>query len=161
MRRLLASTIVVASLLLIAGSASATPNFPPEMNGHLTLGYEPPCSVCHLNGVTGLGTVTTPFGVSMRARGCVANDTGSLDTALDALAAEGTDSDSDGVGDIQELKDGTDPNVAGGAGASTLKPVYGCGGGDLTAPIRPSVVGGLIGLLAIGLVTRRRRQPHR
>ena len=49
----------------------------------------------------------------MRARGLVAQNLGSLDTALDALAAENTDSDGDGVPDIDELKAGTDPNVGG------------------------------------------------
>ncbi len=68
--------------------------------------------------------MTTPFGTSMRARGLVAQNTQSLDTALDALAAEHTDSDGDGVGDIDELKAGTNPNSAGGG--VVPPPTYGC-----------------------------------
>lgn len=154
-----------ALLALLAGTflaraAAATPNFPGEIQNHLSLGYQPACAVCHLNGVTGLGTVTTPFGVSMRNRGCVANNTGSLDTALDALSAEMTDSDGDGTGDIAELVAGTDPNVAGGSSGSTLTPVYGCGGGDLLYPTSPSAIAGVLGSLGLAglvLVARRRR----
>ena len=45
----------------------------------------------------------------MMSRGLVAQNLASLDTALDALAAEHTDSDGDGVPDIDELRTGSDP----------------------------------------------------
>jgi hypothetical protein len=110
--------------VLACGLARASSVYPPEIRSHLALSYTPDCSVCHANGQTGFGTVTTPFGTSMRSRGLVAQNLGSLDTALDALAAEGTDSDHDGTGDIDELKAGTDPNAAGGS--SVPPPSYGC-----------------------------------
>src|SRR5262249_59260271 len=95
-----------------------------EIRAHLSLSYTPACTLCHNGRGGGFGTVTAPSGKSMRAGGLVAQNLGSLDTALDALAAEHTDSDGDGVGDIDELKAGSDPNVAGGGSAPP--PTYGC-----------------------------------
>jgi len=116
------------ALLLLAvlggGAAHASSIYPPEIRNHLSLSYTPDCSLCHANGQTGFGTVTTPFGTSMRSRGLVAQNIASLDTALDALAAERKDSDGDGVPDIDELKAGTNPNVAGGG--DVPPPSYGC-----------------------------------
>jgi hypothetical protein len=54
----------------------------------------------------------------LRSRGLVSQNLASLDTALDALDAERTDSDHDGVPVIDELKAGSDPNVAGGGSIS-------------------------------------------
>ena len=116
--------VLLAATVLASGLAHASSSFPPEIRSHLGLSYTPDCSLCHANGQTGFGTVTTPFGTSMRSRGLVAQNLSSLDTALDALAAEQKDSDGDGVGDIDELKAGSDPNVAGGG--SFPPPTYGC-----------------------------------
>jgi len=113
--------LVVA--VLAGGAAQASPTFPAEIRAHLGLSYTPPCTLCHNTPSGGFGTVTTPFGKSMMARGLVAENLQSLDTALDALAAEMTDSDGDGVPDIPELKNGTDPNVPGGGGTPVS---YGC-----------------------------------
>jgi len=110
--------------LLAGGLAHASSIFPTEVHAHLALSYTPDCVLCHNTPSGGFGTVTTPFGMSMRNRGLVAQSIPSLDTALDALTAEKTDSDHDGVPDIDELKAGTNPNVAGG-GAVT-PPSYGC-----------------------------------
>jgi hypothetical protein len=115
---------LVVATLLAAGLAQASSNYPAEVRAHLGLNYTPDCTLCHNVPSGGYGTVTTPFGTSMRARGLVAQNIRSLDTALDALAAEKTDSDGDGVPDIDELKAGTDPNAAGGG--AVPPPTYGC-----------------------------------
>ncbi|HUM12164.1 MAG TPA: hypothetical protein VLT82_14560 [Myxococcaceae bacterium] len=115
---------LVAITVLAGGLAHASSTFPAEVRSHLGLSYTPDCSLCHANGQTGFGTVTTPFGTSMRARGLVAQNIASLDTALDALNAEHKDSDGDGTPDIDELKAGADPNVAGGG--NVPPPTYGC-----------------------------------
>ena len=161
--RIFTTASVLFALGLVSSIATATPNFPGEIKNHLSLSYQPSCATCHLNGVTGLGTVTTPFGISMRNRGLAANDTGSLDTALDALSAEMTDSDGDGTGDIAELMAQTDPNVAGGSAGSALTPKYGCGGGDLIYPARPSAIAGIAAALGLGglVVLARRRAAFR
>ena len=115
---------VLLLAVLGGGAAHASSIYPPEIRNHLSLSYTPDCSICHANGQTGFGTVTTPFGMSMRSRGLVAQNIGSLDTALDALAAERKDSDGDGVPDIDELRAGTNPNLAGGG--DIPPPSYGC-----------------------------------
>lgn len=171
MRTKLACAAAVLTLAVLAAPARATPNFPPEIHNHLGLSYTPQCAICHANGVTGLGTVTTPFGQSMRGAGLVANDTTSLDNALDTLAAEHVSSVGDCVPDIEKLKEGLDPNVAapdagtcdagtvtrpGGAAHGEL-PRYGCGA--QIAPGAPAgasgAIGGCLALLA-GLLRRRR-----
>jgi hypothetical protein len=116
--------LAIALTVLAGGLAQASSIYPPEVRAHLSLSYTPACTLCHNNPGGGIGTVTTPFGKSMMSRGLVAQNIASLDTALDALSAERTDSDHDGVPDIDELKAQTDPNVAGG-GAVT-PPTYGC-----------------------------------
>jgi len=154
------------ALLLFAGRAQATSNFPPAMQTDLSLKAAPQCALCHTDGSAGgRGTVNTPFGISVRSHGLVAYDTTSLQTALTAMAADGTDSDGDCIPDITELKDGTNPNVADSGKtcgppvtASTDLPGYGCG-----AHIAPTSSPGaswigassLLGLLVIA--TRRRR----
>ena len=115
---------LLAVAVLAAGLAHASSIYPPEIRTHLSLSYTPDCTVCHDVPTGGFGTVTKPFGRSMMARGLVAQNLGSLDTALDALAAEKTDSDGDGVPDIDELKAQTDPNVAGGGAVAPIS--YGC-----------------------------------
>jgi len=116
--------LVLAFTVLAGGLAYGSSIYPPEIRAHLSLSYTPACTLCHNTPSGGFGTVTTPFGRSMMSRGLVAQNLASLDTALDALAAEHTDSDGDGVSDIDELRAGSDPNVAGGG--SVTPPTYGC-----------------------------------
>ena len=145
---------LAAVLLLAAAPALASQIFPAAVQTHLTLTYTPACALCHFNGVTGYGTVTTPFGKTLMARGALAGNEASMLGALDAMQTAATDSDGDGVSDIQELKNGTDPNVAQGADGGVgvvLPPIkYGCG-----ASVAPGVLAAL-GVLA--LVGRRRRR---
>ena len=141
--------LLVSSLL--AAPAAASPTFPAEIAAHLSA-PTPPCTICH-QGTPGLGTATTAFAEAMKARGLVPGDLTSLDTALDALAAESHDSNGNGVSDIDELKAGKDPN----AGATaTVTPTYGCVGSIAAAPPRAGAAVALV-LLALGL---RRRSRH-
>ena len=141
---------LAAAFLLAARPAHASATFPAEIQKQLGLSYTPSCALCHANGVTGLGTATTKFATSMKARGLVANDLASLDTALAALEAEGTDSDGDGVPDITELKNGTNPNGGG------VPPTYGCfsvtGQGLAGSPAA-------LWLLALAAALELRRRP--
>ena len=116
--------VFLVATVLAAGLARASSNYPAEIRAHLGLSYTPDCTLCHSVPTGGFGTVTTPFGTSMQARGLKAQNVQSLTTALDALAGEQTDSDGDGVPDIDELKAGTNPNVAGGG--TVPPPTYGC-----------------------------------
>lgn len=151
-------------LLLLAVPAWASDTFPPAIMNKYGLAEMPPelCALCHTNGITGLGTVNTPFGKAVRMHGLVAGDTASLNAALDAMATENVDSDGDGVTDVAELMAGTSPNVSaaptgggaggGGGGGTVLPPPrYGCGA---------SVVPGLLFFGAlVPLLRSRRRRP--
>lgn len=144
----LAFVLTFLGVALASTHARATPNFPPAIREDLGLGYEPSCSICHAGGVTERGTVTTPFGRALRERGLVADDTDSLKGALAALEKDGIDSDGDGVPDVEQLREGRDPNGTG------ERPTYGCSSTKSDAS-----TGGSLGvvLVAMLLVSRRRR----
>lgn len=146
--RLFPAITAAALLLLSATAAHATSNFPAAIRTHLSLTYDPACSLCHLNGATGRGTVTTPFGTALRTRGLVASDEASLNAALDKMAADKVDSDGNGETDIDALKAGHDPN-----GAAVPQAGYGCNASG-------SREGSLAAILVAGallLSSRRRR----
>lgn len=123
-------------VVLLAAPAWATDEFPPAISARYARANEPRCELCHTNGITARGTVTTPFGSALLGRGLAAYDVASLNAALDTLTTEMVDSDGDGVSDVEELANDTDPNkvpgaTGGGAGGGTGAGVgalrYGCG----------------------------------
>jgi hypothetical protein len=151
-------------LLLVASPAFATDTFPATIQAKYgTADLHPElCALCHTNGITGSGTVNTPFGRAMRMHGLMPNDVASLQAALDALAMEAVDSDGDGATDVAELMANTSPNVRnammgggpgggeGGGGGSTIvvpPPRFGCGA---------EVVPGLLFFAALLPLLRRR-----
>ena len=155
---------ILMGATMLASAALATPTFTGVMQTELGMSGPPPgvCAVCHLNGVTTTGTVTTPFGRALRMNGLMPNNDATLKAALAAVEAANTDSDMDGCTDIAELKampDPTNPNRAGdcgggdggtGGGTAVLGPIrYGCGASSVPGML------GLVGVLA--LITRRRR----
>ena len=154
---LLSKSVILLAGLVVATPALASDVYPARIQLELSLAAEPPCTTCHASDLGGFGTVVQPFGQSMMARGLVAGDEQSLVNALAALSAEGTDSDGDGVGDIDELIAGTDPNSAGGLAPP---PEYGCLG-NVTAGTRASPWP-LLPLAAFALLRRRAgcRSPH-
>lgn len=145
-----------AVVLLVARTASATPEFPDVIAEHLELASPPTCDLCH-TGSQARGTVRTPFGVSMRSRGAQAYDNDSVRTALDALAAENKDSDGDGMGDITELKEGSNPNGSG----DTVKPEYGCAVPHVPAGLGWEHAAALGTVLLLGLRRRGRAGGRR
>lgn len=159
--RLLAASSVLVASLFVDHAARAQPDYPLEIKDHLSLSYAPPCSLCHAKGNTGSATVITPFGWSMRARGLVVENDGSVDKALDDLKSRHTDSDGDGVGDIDELVAGTDPNTAGPVKIPNGKePGYGCGG-SAPDPNNPSDSILFPLPVALGLLAKLRRRGTR
>ena len=155
----------ILAAALFALDAAATPSFPSTIRAVESLSYVPDCSLCH-RGTPAVGTVTTPFGISMRQRGLRMYDDPSLRAALAAMEAERVDSDGDGVADIDELRAGTNPNVGtladGGAAPSTTdfpEPSYGVGCATGAGSAQSAA---LVALAAIAaLAVRRRPWPIR
>ena len=151
----------VAGLALWPASASAVPEFPHTIQRGQSLSYEPPCGVCHVKGNTGIGTAETPFALALRERGLMAGDDHSLTSALTALEKDGVDSDGDGVIDVDELSEGTDPNSPGKTKLKgRLDPKWGCSIASAPAPTpaQPHQLAALgLALPALLLATRRKR----
>ena len=158
--RWFASTAALAATALLAGAASASPDYPATIKSHLSLKSTPECALCHSGGMTGLGTVNTPFGTTARTKyNLTSGNTTLLTSVLDKMKADGVDSDGDKVGDIDELIAGTDPNTAGG-GVVAAKPdlTYGCVATVAPGGATPSS-GAAFGLALVAAiaVARRRR----
>jgi hypothetical protein len=160
----IAPTFVFAGALTVAAPiAHATPNFPDRIASELGLGDPPPCSVCH-SGPPGPGNASTPFASAMRSRGLAAYDEASLVTALTALRAARTDSDRDGIPDVDELLAGGDPNRGAATaeqGGDDVEPEYGCAAaptfGDASRGLGTVVSSSAIVLAGAAVLRRRRR----
>lgn len=155
---------LAAALGLVASPALAIDEFPGMIAVDLKLAYDPPCGVCHEFHKTGGGTVHTPFGYAMRARGLSADDRGSLATALAKMQAEHVDSDGDGVPDTDELVAGTDPNspaAASIANGNAADPKLGCGGQSSVANRPVDVVGAALALATATAFAWRRKKTNR
>jgi hypothetical protein len=153
-----AMTIGAMLAVLAPLSVNASRRFPQQIATDLGLSYEPACSLCHSKGNTGPGTVATPVGLSLMARGLQSGGRASVSSSLAALDHDRTDSDGDGIADVDELRSGTDPNSSvPGSAAGRADPAYGCGGGQRDG--RHDVRGPLSVMLAAcaGWTRRRRR----
>jgi MYXO-CTERM domain-containing protein len=145
---------VLISLLL--ATAWASPTYPAKVSEDLGTPCVPQCTICHADNGGGSGTVVQDFGVAMMAAGLTGGSQYDLlQTALDTLDSDGTDSDGDGAPDIDALVAGVDPNTGEAFCATdTLTPTYGCIGSAVPAPA--SALGALAGLLGITSLRRRR-----
>lgn len=138
-------------LALLASTAFAMSNFPGDIADDLGMPCTPTCDLCH-SSASGGGTPTTAFGLAMMDRGLTAS-ADSIAGALDAMVADGVDSDDDGTIDTEELAQGMNPNggtdfcADGQAG-----PSYGC-----LSTTSGSAVAWPALLLGLGLLLRRRR----
>jgi hypothetical protein len=143
-------------VLLLSVPALAKPDFPGVITRQLALDYEPPCSVCHLTSKTGAPTVTTQFGYALKARGFT--DKGSLSAALTRLDSDRADSDGDGVEDVVELKNATDPNSKTNASLKEVAdPSFGCATAMGRRPSSPGPGGVAACAAALGLAWLSKR----
>jgi hypothetical protein len=106
----------------LAFTAAASKTFPEALRQKLELpeiaGPGMGCQLCHRDDNGGLMTATKPFARTLIQSGAQGANVPSLLSALTQVEADGADSDHDGTADIAELKAGTDPNTASGAGGS-------------------------------------------
>ncbi len=150
--------LLFLTLTLGATASLASSSYPSAVKEHLSATTAPSCTVCHATNSGGFGTVTRPFGVTMMAAGLGSGNVDSLNNVLDAVEAEGSDSDGDGRADIDELRIGADPNDSSDGGEvpvdngakDALRYGFGCSAGG----VPPAVVL----LLPLALARRRRRR---
>ena len=150
---------VVLGVFLSSATALASDPYPAAIAQKLSV-PAPMCTICHLTNIGGLMTVTKPFGrTAMNKYGLVKLNPTQLQTILTQMEADGVDSDGDGVGDIAEIRAGTDPNDGPGA-VSVEEPRYGlyCSMGAIGGRSTPY---GLAWLGAAALWLGRRRSNSR
>jgi len=156
MRALFVGLAITVVALAAPQAARAKDGFPRIIHADLApagMKYDPPCRLCHIQGTTGAGSVSTPFGTSMLAHG-MTQDEATLAPALTALQTDGTDSDGDGTPDIDELVHGQDPNTPVPADLADGDPKYGC---SLAGAGRADALAG-VALAALVLAGARRRR---
>ena len=168
----------VALALAAAAPALASKEYPADMQAALSACATPPCTICHSTAKGGAGTATKPFAITMQNAGLTgSSNAASLQSALQTVEQQGSDSDGDGVTDVAELAQGSDPSnpssktsmcsVDGGGGGgggsgcgqgrpctdpnAILPPTYGCFGTPAAATLL------FAGVLALAFRPRARR----
>lgn len=123
---LLGGALAIALFATCARPAHASTTFPEALRSKLELqeiaGPAPGCRLCHQSDVGGLKTATQPLARSLIKAGATASSVPALLAALATLEEQATDSDQDGTPDIEELRAGSDPNVASAGGGGGAPP---------------------------------------
>jgi hypothetical protein len=105
---------VALAAAVVASNALASESYPHTLDRALDMSCPPDCTLCHTTRSGGALTANTPVGISMRRAGLECCDTSQLLDVIAALETDGTDSDADGVSDVDELRAGDDPNATEG-----------------------------------------------
>lgn len=137
--------VALPLLLSFPSVAAASPEYTSAIRDHLEMSCRPQCTICHSTNEGGDGTARQPFASSLSAPNAEGeaqlggDDVDQLLLRLDALRAAKTDSDGDGIADIDELEGHSSSGAAGAANrptdpsdpAASSDPcaydVYGCG----------------------------------
>ena len=126
MNRAFLPLAIVLVALSLSPAAMASQPYPDDIKAQLMLPDAPLCTLCHLHNIGGTGTVDKPFGLNlMNKYGLRALDIPGLRRAIMLAQQNGDDVDGDKVPDIDELLQGTNPNVPEG-GVAAEGPKFGC-----------------------------------
>jgi MYXO-CTERM domain-containing protein len=175
--RIVLAAFGALALTSLPSSASAHPALRDEMRNQTMFEFdlktrEPnylPCSVCHEHGNTGIGSVRTPFGRAVRARGldlaAAEDEAARSENVFDVIHKmdlEKVDSDGDGVTDMNELRAKTDPNTYGPVRfVDETEVKHGCQCG-VAGRSSSSSTATWLGVFALGLAAlNARRANHR
>jgi hypothetical protein len=153
--------LCVAIASLVAARAGASESYPEAIERALGTPCPPACITCHTRPSGGELTANTPVGISARRAGLKCCDTGGLFDVLATLEANATDSDADGIPDVEELRAGTDPNALEGKLECYVPPEdEGCAIGPSLTPGRDRsawALGCVFAMVALGRLRRRAR----
>jgi hypothetical protein len=123
-------SLLVLFVLLLARGAWASDVYDAAIKSELGLPPGPLlCTICHASLIGGPDTVIKPFGLTARKLGLNKQDVPKLKEVLQLMEATNIDSDCDGIGDIAELRKGSDPNSGetdAGCANAMDPPRYGC-----------------------------------
>ncbi len=164
-RRLLVLPSVLIALAGLSSDARATPEYPIVLDSYLRM-RDPEhvdcdqltrCLICHTTVRGGQATAVRPFAQTLQMYGLNrGHDSTALLNALAMLPAT-TDSDEDGIPDIEELEVCGNPSGDDfGSG-----PQYGCDGAQLAPRRQLDAPLALVAVLVAGLIVHRRRVPVR
>lgn len=156
---------VLLCCALLPRNASATPEYPIVLDSYLRM-RDPAhtdcdqltrCLICHTTTRGGQATAVRSFAQTLRSYGLTrGRDSTALLSALMQLPAT-TDSDDDGLADIDELTICGNPS-GGDIGSG---PQYGCDGAQLVPARAADFPLALLALFAAGLIVQLRRAPSR
>jgi len=166
----LSGVALLAGLITLgaARTAHASSDYPPALKAALDAEFPnsthcvPLCTACHNTTQGGPGNINV-FGATLESSniGLIPGDSSRVATAIHnlALAMPPTDSDGDGVSDIDELNAGDSPSIAGPAGMGQFCPdiKYGCGAHIAEARHLDRLSLIPAGLVMLGLIGLRRR----
>lgn len=108
--RTVVAAALVACVLVCTSPVHALQDYADEIQRVLELPDKPSCLFCHARNDRGLATDTL-FNRALKSRGFSRRlGLPSLRSAITSLDDMNTDSDRDGVGDIDELRAGANPN---------------------------------------------------
>ena len=168
-RAILPLTLTLGALLS-PGIVLASDPYPEYVFRIYGTPHEPECTLCHSTLEGGDNTITTKFGKNLEALGARGKIPDTLTSALVAAANARQDSDEDGATDLQELRDGTDPNLEGdailGAGGGGAGEELDLGGLDALPPLpahgcameSSSNKSGLLSLVCVAALAALRRR---
>ena len=168
-RRTLLARNLLAAILFAGTSALAHPSYPGSIQTFLNVPCDisseahKRCTLCHATNVGGPGNLRIPGMGKNLEDNCELSGSNPdmLIPALQCAEANNQDTDGDLIPDIQELRDGTDPNVAGASvcgGAANDPPKYGCFARVASrGPVDGVAGAGALATLLIGAALLRRR----